>query len=57
MAMLLSGCGGVAASGTTSTVALCDVLRERLPTYSEADTPETLEAGADFLDLFAGVCG
>lgn len=56
MGMLLSGCGVTANSGTESTRALCDVLRERLPTYSEADTEETLEAGADFLDVFEGVC-
>lgn len=28
-----------------------------LPTYSQSDTPETLETGARFMDVFDAVCG
>jgi hypothetical protein len=28
-----------------------------LPTYSVKDTPETLESGAKFIDVFYAVCG
>jgi hypothetical protein len=28
-----------------------------LPTYSVKDTPQTLESGAKFIELFNAVCG
>lgn len=53
--LLLSGCAQVGTSETEATI--CRELRRDLPTYSTRDTPETLDAGAQFLDVFAAVCG
>jgi hypothetical protein len=36
---------------------ICRELERDLPTYSKKDTPETLESGARFLDVFYAVCG
>lgn len=55
-AMLLTACASPGGFGESNR-ALCDELRKDLPTYSASDTPETLEAGADFIDLFNGLCG
>ena len=53
-AILLSGCANVGGSETERTI--CRELRRDLPTYSTQDTPETLKAGADFLDVFEAIC-
>lgn len=54
-AAALTGCASVpAGSGTERTV--CRELRADLPTYSTADTAETLASGARFLDVFEAVC-
>ena len=53
-AMLLTGCQPMAGSETSSTI--CRELARDLPTYSRADTPETLASGARFLDVFKAVC-
>ena len=56
-AILSSGCAATGGSATTETErALCRELARDLPSYSKADTAATLEAGARFLDVFAGVC-
>lgn len=52
--ILLSGCAVTASSETERTI--CRELARDLPTFSRNDTPETLEAGARFLDVFAAVC-
>lgn len=55
--ILSSGCAATSGSATTETErALCRELARDLPSYSRADTPETLESGGRFLDVFAGVC-
>lgn len=54
-AAALSGCAVTANSGATER-AICRELRTDLPTYSTADTAETLAAGARFLDVFEAVC-
>jgi hypothetical protein len=55
MGLLLSGCVSTQNSETTRTI--CRELERDLPTYSIKDTPQTLEAGANFLDVFYAVCG
>jgi hypothetical protein len=52
--LLLSGCAAPHALETSRTV--CRELARDLPTYSVKDTPETLEAGARFIDIFSAVC-
>jgi hypothetical protein len=52
--VLLSGCANTSALETGQTI--CRELAMDLPTYSVKDTPETLEAGARFLDVFNAVC-
>jgi len=52
---LLSACGSTKGLETSSTI--CRELERDLPTYSTKDTPETLESGARFLDVFYAVCG
>lgn len=52
--ILLTGCTTTAGSETSATI--CRELRRDLPTYSRADTPETLASGAQFLDVFEAVC-
>lgn len=54
-AMLLTGC--VKPEGSEIERAICRELRADLPTYSRRDTPETLKAGARFVEVFAAVCG
>jgi len=54
-AMLLTGC--LAPGGSATERAICRELRADLPTYSRRDTPETLAAGARFVEVFAAVCG
>jgi len=53
----LTGCAGLAGSGTTETErAICRELRRDLPTWSQHDTPETLASGARFVAVFQAVC-
>ena len=52
MAGLLAGCS---AAGHVPN-ATCDALDPYLPTWSDADTEETLKAAARFLDVYAAVC-
>ena len=51
---LLNGCAGTSALETSRTV--CRELARDLPTYSTQDTPETLESGARFIDIYNAVC-
>jgi hypothetical protein len=53
--ILLASCASVNGSETYKT--LCRELERDLPTYSVKDTPETLESGARFIDVFNAVCG
>lgn len=55
-AMLLTGCLAPVGSAETERT-ICRELRADLPTYSRRDTPETLAAGARFVEVFAAVCG
>jgi len=52
--LLLSACGATSASETSRTI--CRELARDLPTYSTKDTPETLESGARFLDVYHAIC-
>ena len=52
--LLLSGCANTSALETSRTV--CRELAIDLPTYSVKDTPETLESGARFLDVYYAIC-
>ena len=52
MAIWLSGCS---ASGPVPD-ATCDALDPYLPTWSDADTEETLKAAARFLDVYEAIC-
>lgn len=57
MVILLSGCLGLGTSETTETErTMCRELRRDLPTYSPNDTIETLESGANFIDVFNAIC-
>jgi hypothetical protein len=51
---LLTGCQPLAGSATEATI--CRELRADLPTYSRADTPDTLASGARFVAVFQAVC-
>lgn len=51
---LLSGCGATNQLETSRTI--CRELARDLPTYSVKDTPETLESGARFIDIYNAVC-
>ena len=51
---LSSGCANLAPSATDATI--CRELRQDLPTYSQADTPKTIEEGARFLTVFQAAC-
>lgn len=55
MSLLLSACASSVNFETSKTI--CRELERDLPTYSTKDTPETLESGARFLDVFYAVCG
>jgi hypothetical protein len=55
ISLLLSACSVPKGSETYKT--LCRELERDLPTYSVKDTPETLESGARFIDVFNAVCG
>jgi hypothetical protein len=55
ISLLLSACAKQNGSETYRT--LCRELERDLPTYSVKDTPETLESGARFIDVFNAVCG
>ena len=57
MAAVLPLTGCAVTTGSETSDAICAELRRDLPTYSTRDTAETLESGADFLDVFAAVCG
>jgi len=58
MLMTLNACTVPGASGITETErAICRELARDLPTYSRADTPETLASGARFVAVFEAVCG
>lgn len=50
----LSGCAKITASATET--AICEELRRDLPTWSRADTQETLKSGARFIGVFNAVC-
>jgi len=50
----LNGCESTKGSETYRSV--CRELARDLPTYSTKDTPETLESGARFIDVFNAVC-
>jgi DNA-binding transcriptional regulator YdaS (Cro superfamily) len=52
--VLLTGCASIESSVTGQTI--CRELERDLPTYSVKDTPETLESGARFIDIFNAVC-
>ena len=52
--LLLNGCGATNVLETSRTV--CRELARDLPTYSTKDTPETLESGAKFLDVYYAIC-
>ena len=52
--LLLNGCA--VPSGSETSRAICRELDRDLPTYSVKDTPETLESGARFIDVFNAVC-
>lgn len=52
--MLLTSCSAPGVSETER--AICRELRRDLPTWSRADTPETLESGARFIRVFEAVC-
>ncbi|MDV7402584.1 hypothetical protein RZS08_64780 [Arthrospira platensis SPKY1] len=54
-AILLTGCS--VPGGSATEAAFCRELRADLPTYSRADTPETLASGARFVAVFEAVCG
>lgn len=54
-ALPLTACMQPGASETERTI--CRELRADLPTWSRRDTPETLAAGARFVDVFEAVCG
>jgi len=54
MLPLLSACQSTNVLETSRTV--CRELERDLPTYSVKDTPETLESGARFIDVFYAVC-
>lgn len=53
--ILLVSCASV--NGSETSRSICRELERDLPTYSTKDTPETLESGARFLDVFYAVCG
>jgi hypothetical protein len=53
--LLLNACAVPTASETSNTI--CRELERDLPTYSVKDTPQTLESGARFIDVFYAVCG
>jgi hypothetical protein len=55
---LLSGCAKLESYVTKSqtTEAVCQELRADLPSYSAADTEQTITEGADFILLFQEVC-
>jgi hypothetical protein len=55
ISLLLSACAVPSGSETSRT--FCRELERDLPTYSVKDTPETLESGARFIDVFNAVCG
>jgi hypothetical protein len=52
---LLTSCAMPGAYGTTEAT-ICRELRADLPTYSRADTPDTLASGARFVAVFQAVC-
>ena len=52
--ILLAACAQGAGSETER--ALCRELRADLPTWSSRDTPESLAAGARFVEVFEAVC-
>jgi len=51
---LLTSCAMPIGSATEATI--CRELRADLPTYSRADTPDTLASGARFVAVFHAVC-
>jgi hypothetical protein len=53
-ALLLQGCAKPVASETSD--AICRELRSVLPTWSQRDTPQTLESGARFIAVFNAAC-
>ncbi len=55
--ILLAACADQVASVPTETSrTICRELTRDLPTYSEADTAETLASGARFIAVFEAVC-
>lgn len=52
--MLLTACAVPAGSETSRSI--CRELERDLPTYSSKDTPETLQSGARFIEVFKAVC-
>jgi len=54
LATQLSGCQNTGGYATERSI--CRELARDLPTYSTKDTPETLESGARFIDVFYAVC-
>lgn len=54
--MLLATCGTRVTGGTETERTICRELHRDLPTYSQADTPQTIEEGARFLTVFQAVC-
>lgn len=52
--ILLTACATAGGSATERTI--CRELARDLPTWSDRDTPETLRAGARFVNVFRAVC-
>ena len=55
LATQLSGCQNTGGYVQTER-SICRELARDLPSYSTKDTPETLESGARFIDVFNAVC-
>jgi hypothetical protein len=53
-AVLLTGCAKPVASETTD--AICRELRSVLPTWSQRDTPQSVDDGARFIAAFNAAC-
>ena len=43
-------------AGSETNRVICRELDRDLPTYSKKDTPQTLESGARFIEVFESVC-
>ncbi len=50
-------CAPKVSYGTESVTAICDALREALPSYSIRDTDQTKREGLVFLETYQDQCG